>query len=104
MDATMALAKGARMQGVQIIEGITVANVTTTVSSRNYTERRVSGVVLSDGRTIQADIVVNCGGMWARQFGQLAGVNIPNQAAEHYYLVTDAMPGGCMIQPIHITE
>ena len=56
-------------------------------------ERRVSGVVLNDGRTIQAEIVVNCGGMWARQLGQCAGVNVPNQAAEHYYLVTDAMPG-----------
>ena len=93
VDATMALAKGARMQGVRIIEGVTVANVTTTLSPSNTMERRVSGVVLNDGRTIQAEIVVNCGGMWARQFGQLAGVNIPNQAAEHYYLVTDAMPG-----------
>jgi len=34
---------------------------------------------------------VNCAGMWARQFGQDCGVNIPNQAAEHYYLLTDAI-------------
>ena len=31
-------------------------------------------------------------GMWARQLGQSCGVNIPNQAAEHYYLITDTMP------------
>jgi 4-methylaminobutanoate oxidase (formaldehyde-forming) len=30
--------------------------------------------------------------MWARQFGEMAGVNIPLQAAEHYYLLTDSMP------------
>ena len=29
--------------------------------------------------------------MWARQFGERSGVLIPNQAAEHYYLVTDKM-------------
>ncbi|MCB0028847.1 MAG: FAD-binding oxidoreductase, partial [Anaerolineales bacterium] len=38
---------------------------------------------------IKAEYVVNCAGMWARQFGELAGVNIPNQAAEHYYLITE---------------
>jgi len=27
--------------------------------------------------------------MWARQFGALAGVTIANQAAEHYYLITE---------------
>ena len=37
--------------------------------------------------------MVNCAGMWARQFGELAGVNIPNQAAEHYYLITDEIEG-----------
>ena len=38
---------------------------------------------------IQTDIVVNCAGMWARQLGALAGVTIANQAAEHYYLITE---------------
>ena len=30
--------------------------------------------------------------MWARQFSERAGVVCPNQAAEHYYLITGAMP------------
>jgi 4-methylaminobutanoate oxidase (formaldehyde-forming) len=30
--------------------------------------------------------------MWARQLGDAAGVNIPNQAAEHYYLITERIP------------
>ena len=38
-------------------------------------------------------MVVNAAGMWARQFGALAGVGVPLQAAEHYYLLTDTVPG-----------
>ena len=37
--------------------------------------------------------MVNAAGMWARQFGALAGVSVPLQAAEHYYLLTDTVPG-----------
>lgn len=81
IGAAMAMAKGARMQGAKIIEGVTV----TGILKKNGA---VSGVRTTSG-DIQAEYVVNCAGMWARQFGELAGVNIPNQAAEHYYLITD---------------
>ncbi|MBS0578147.1 MAG: FAD-dependent oxidoreductase [Proteobacteria bacterium] len=81
VDVTMALGKGARMRGVQILEGVAATGVT---QSRG----RVTGVRTARG-DIKADYVVNCTGMWARQFGALAGVNIPNQAAEHYYLITE---------------
>jgi heterotetrameric sarcosine oxidase gamma subunit len=53
---------------------------------------RVSGVRTARGE-IRCDYVVNCAGMWARQFGALAGVNVPNQPAEHYYLITEAIAG-----------
>ncbi|HSK04072.1 MAG TPA: FAD-dependent oxidoreductase [Kofleriaceae bacterium] len=84
VGVTMALAKGARQQGVTIVEGVAVTGVT---------KRRgaVTGVVTSQG-TIEAEYVVNCAGMWARQLGEAAGVNIPNQAAEHYYLITERIP------------
>jgi len=85
VDCTMALAKGARMQGAKLIEGVTVTGVT----KKNG---RVTGVTTDQG-PIEAEYVVNCAGMWARQFGELAGVNIPNQAAEHYYLITDEIEG-----------
>ena len=29
--------------------------------------------------------------MWARQLGERNGICIPNQAAEHYYLITEPM-------------
>ena len=81
VDVTMALAKGARARGVRIIEGVAATGV---LKARGH----VTGVrtVLGD---IRSDIVVNCAGMWARQFGALAGVTIANQAAEHYYLITE---------------
>jgi heterotetrameric sarcosine oxidase gamma subunit len=83
VDVTMALGKGARQRGVRIIEGVAALGV--------QSERgRVSGVRTALG-DIRTEYVVNCAGMWARQFGALAGVNVPNQAAEHYYLITEAI-------------
>ena len=81
VDATMALAKGARQQGVKIIEGVTVTGVTTS-------DGRATGVTTRQG-DISAEFVVNCAGMWARQLGALNGVCIPNQSTEHYYLITE---------------
>jgi len=81
VDATMALAKGARNQGVNIIEGVAVTGVTKKAGV-------VTGVKTRQG-DIQADVVVNCAGMWARQIGAVDGINIPNQSAEHYYLITE---------------
>lgn len=85
VGATMALAKGARMQGVKIIEGVPVTGV---LKQRGA----VTGVTTAYG-DIQAEYVVNCAGAWARQLGEKSGVNIPLQAAEHYYLITEKIPG-----------
>jgi len=81
VDASMALAKGARMQGVSIFEKTPVTGIT----KKNG---QVTGVTTAQG-SIKADIVVNCAGMWARQLGNMAGINIPNQSTEHYYLITE---------------
>jgi glycine cleavage system aminomethyltransferase T/glycine/D-amino acid oxidase-like deaminating enzyme len=81
VDVTMALAKGARQRGVKIIEGVAVTDVL-------KAHGRVSGVRTAQG-DIRTDIVVNCAGMWARQLGARSGVTIANQAAEHYYLITE---------------
>jgi 4-methylaminobutanoate oxidase (formaldehyde-forming) len=81
VDATQALARGARMKGATILEGVPVTGVL-------KQDGRVTGVKTTQG-DIQAEVVVNCAGMWARQLGELSGVNIPNQAAEHYYIITE---------------
>jgi glycine cleavage system aminomethyltransferase T/glycine/D-amino acid oxidase-like deaminating enzyme len=85
VGVTMALARGARMQGAKVIEGVAVTGV---LSRRGM----VTGVSTTHG-DIEAEYVVNCAGMWARQLGERAGVNVPLQAAEHYYLITDQCPG-----------
>ena len=85
VDATMSLARGARKQGVTIVEGVKVVDVESVGG-------RVASVVTDRG-TIECEYVVNCAGMWARQLGEKSGVNIPLQAAEHYYLITEAMEG-----------
>jgi glycine cleavage system aminomethyltransferase T/glycine/D-amino acid oxidase-like deaminating enzyme len=85
VDVTMALAKGARMKGARIIQNTPVTGVLT----RNGT---VTGVRTEQGE-IRSEFVVNCAGMWARQLGEQSGVVIPNQAAEHYYLITEPIDG-----------
>src|SRR5688572_24392458 len=84
VDITMSLARGARMAGATIVEGVSVTAVTQRGGA-------VTGVVTDHG-TITAEYVVNCGGMWARELGAKSGVNIPLQSAEHYYLITDSIP------------
>ena len=80
VDVTMALAKGARMGGALIFEDTKV----TAIKQKNS---RVTGVGTDKGG-IKAEYVVNCGGMWGRELGQMGGVNVPLHAAEHYYLIT----------------
>jgi 4-methylaminobutanoate oxidase (formaldehyde-forming) len=85
VDVTMALSKGAQLAGARIVEGVAVTGVL-------QKGGRVTGVRTAQG-DIAADVVVNCAGMWARQMGEAAGVTIPNQAAEHYYLITEKIAG-----------
>ena len=85
VDVTRALAKGARLRGAKIFEGVPVLDVL-------QQGRTVTGVRTAHG-DITCEFVVNCTGAWARQLGQRSGVSIPLQAAEHYYLITDKMPG-----------
>jgi 4-methylaminobutanoate oxidase (formaldehyde-forming) len=84
-DVTMSLAKGARMLGVSIVEGVPATGV---LRDRGA----VSGVRTAHG-DIEAEYVINCAGMWARQLGDEAGIAIPLQAAEHYYLLTEPIDG-----------
>jgi glycine cleavage system aminomethyltransferase T/glycine/D-amino acid oxidase-like deaminating enzyme len=85
VDLTMALAKGARMQGATLLENVPAVRVLTKRGA-------VTGVQTPYG-DIECEFVVNCAGMWARQLGAKDGVLIPNQSAEHYYLITDKVPG-----------
>lgn len=91
-NVAMSLAKGARLGGAQILEGVGVLGIT-------KEDDRVTGVVI-DGGVIEADYVVNCAGMWARQVGAMAGVSVPLQAIEHAYLITEPFEGVSADLPI----
>jgi glycine cleavage system T protein len=85
VDTTQALARGARMRGARIVEGVKVTGVL-------RAHGRVTGVATEAGE-VRADVVVNCAGMWAREVGALADVSVPLHAAEHFYIVTEPIPG-----------
>ncbi|HEV7985161.1 MAG TPA: FAD-dependent oxidoreductase [Steroidobacteraceae bacterium] len=91
-DVTQALAKGARAGGATLTEHTRVTGI-------RRDKGRVSGVETERG-PVGAEIVVNCAGMWARQVGALAGVQVPLQAAEHYYLISEPVEGVHPLLPI----
>ncbi len=70
-NIAMALAKGARQRGAQILENIKVTEVLTAGG-------RVRGVAWQQGEArgiIDTDVVVNCAGMWARELGASSGAS-----------------------------
>jgi glycine cleavage system T protein len=85
VDTTQALARGARTAGVRIAENV---KVTAIRSARG----RVTGVATDQGE-VRADAVVNCAGMWAHEIGGWVNVSVPLHAAEHFYIVTQPIPG-----------
>src|SRR3954468_20946892 len=77
---TQALAEGARRRGAEIYTNTRVTEI--------MVERgRVGGIVTDKGE-IEAEIVVNAGGMFAGEIGRLAGVNVPVIPMAHEYLIT----------------
>jgi dimethylglycine dehydrogenase len=48
--------------------------------------------VVTDKGTINAEMIVNAGGLWAREVGHLAGLHLPVQPMEHHYLLTEDIP------------
>ncbi len=91
-DLCMSLAKGARNRGVKMVEGVEVTGVITE-------NGRAVGVRTAQG-DVRCEVIVNCAGQWARQFGKLAGVNVPLYSAEHFYIVTGKIQGVHPMLPV----
>ena len=85
VDTTMALAKGAKARGATVIEGVSVTQL-------KAVNGQVTGVVTEQGE-IETEIVVLATGMWTRHLAGQIGVNVPLQACEHFYIVTEPMEG-----------
>jgi len=78
---TQAYAKGTRANGGKIIEGVMVNGL-------RRDQDRITHVETEQG-AIEVETVVNAAGLWARQVGWMAGVEIPAGVVEHQYLVTE---------------
>ena len=84
-DIAQSLAKGARLHGARIFEGIGVTGF-------EIADGQVTGVRTTQG-AIACDKVVNCAGQWARQVGAKAGVSVPLQPVKHQYIITEKIEG-----------
>jgi glycine cleavage system aminomethyltransferase T/glycine/D-amino acid oxidase-like deaminating enzyme len=99
-NITLALAKGARQLGARVLERVAVTGV-------RREGRRVSGVEWASGDEtgfIEADAVVNCGGMWGHEVGRMAGVNVPLHACEHFYIVTEPIEGLTQLPVLRVPD
>lgn len=83
IDTTQALAKGAKQRGAKIFENTRVKRI-------RVEHGRATGVELDDG-FLAADTVVLCAGMWSHRLAADVGVAVPLHAAEHFYIVTEAI-------------
>jgi 4-methylaminobutanoate oxidase (formaldehyde-forming) len=78
---TQAYAKGARSRGATIREGVRVTDL-------EAKGGRITRVFTEEG-PIDCEVVVNAGGLWARQVGAMARVPIAAGVVEHQYMVTE---------------
>ena len=92
-DLTLALAKGARNRGVKICEGVRVTGAVTQAGGGKRVSHLDWSNKAGEAGRIAADIVVLCGGQWSRALGRKLGVTVPLFSCEHFYIVTDIVPG-----------
>ena len=81
---TYAYAKSAKVHGAKYYTH-------TPVIETNQQKDGTWEVVTKKGN-IKAEIVINAGGLWAREVGKMAGINLPVQPMEHHYLITETIP------------
>ena len=86
VDTTMALIKGARQGGATVVEGVAVQRLLKNGDT-------CVGIETEDGHIVEAETVVMAAGMWTRQLAETIGVNVPLQACEHFYIVTEPLQG-----------
>ncbi len=82
---THAYAKAARLAGAEVYRNNWAMDIV----------QRADGTwdVVCEQGTINAEHIVNCGGLWAREVGRMCGIELPILAMEHMYLLTEEVPG-----------
>ena len=78
-----AYATAAKKRGAEYYEGVKVESLEQTADGWK---------VVTDKGTITCEHVVNAGGLWAKQVGRMAGIELPVSPLKHHYLITDSIP------------
>ncbi len=99
-NIALALAKGARQRGAVVAEHTRVTGV-------RRDGRRITGVDYENASGtghIACDHVVNCAGMWGHQVGRMLGTNVPLQACEHFYIVSEPVDGLTQLPVLRVPD
>jgi len=83
-NVTMAMAAGARQNGVRIIRHCRATNITAQTSGEWAVETPQGTIICAH--------VVNAGGTYARQMGEWSGLQLPMTSMTHHYFVTEPVP------------
>jgi 4-methylaminobutanoate oxidase (formaldehyde-forming) len=85
VDTVQALANACRRRGAKIFEDTKVEDII-------VEDGRVNGVRTTRG-DIAAEKILLSAGMWSREIAERIGVHVPLIACEHFYAVTESIPG-----------
>ncbi|WP_323765605.1 FAD-dependent oxidoreductase [Marinovum sp.] len=99
-NIALALAKGARQRGAVIAERTKATGVTRQGA-------RITGIDWQSGAEsghIACEQVINCAGMWGREVGAMLGTNVPLQACEHFYIVSEPIAGLTQLPVLRVPD
>ena len=100
-NIALALAKGARQMGAQVLERTKAMGVTR--QGRRITSVKWENEQGESG-SIDCENVINCGGMWGHEVGRMLGMNVPLHACEHFYIVTEAIAGLAQMPVLRVPD
>jgi len=100
-NIALALAKGARQRGAVIAERTKATGVT--ADGDRITQVHWQAEDGTSG-SIEADHVVNCAGMWGREVGAMLGTDVPLQACEHFYIVSEPIAGLTQLPVLRVPD
>ncbi|NDR59090.1 GcvT family protein [Aliiruegeria sabulilitoris] len=99
-NITLAMMRGAKTRGAVVCEHVKVTGMAKTgrrITSVSWESAEGSGA-------IDCEHVVNCGGMWGHEVGRMAGTNVPLHACEHFYIVSDKIPGLSQLPVLRVPD
>lgn len=92
MDVTAALIKGAKQAGAKVFENAAVEEIV-------VRDRKVVAVRTARGEIACERVLLACG-LWTHKLAKKLGIAVPLHAAEHYYIVTEALPELARTTPV----